>query len=493
MRNPFKKKQQGIFGSGHSEVFRSYRQREHKRLRLLRKKWVLIPLIILLVLGAGAGYAAYLYLDANSDVQIGAAPREEIEEMPEGEPFTALLVGSDSRAGLTDEEKDRLGADDVDPATGEAITGQRADTLILAQIDPDTDHVIMVQFPRDLYVALADGSKGKINTALESGIKNLIRTVKDLTGLDINAYAQVNIAGFRDVIDAIDGVDVCIPEPVPFDPATGIEIKEAGMIHFNGEKAIRYVRSRKVFAEGDFARMQNQQRFLAAAIDKVTSLETFLHPSRIQRLLSAAGEHLSTSETLLGLKRLGDRFRAFNPEDYEAYTVPNLGVVEDERGSIVVPDRPAMRTMFEAMERNESPAQADDVPDIDPSTIRVGVYNGSFKDGVARDAARDLIAATRTDEGSLRIDGADVANAERFTFKRTVIRYNEDAPESRSMADYVAAAVPEAKVEAGRTKPGIDVAVIVGKRRFRTERVTQILPIPIPIPGELPAACREGS
>ena len=491
MRNPFKRKQEGIFGSGHSEVFRSYRQREHKRLRLLRKKWVVIPLIILLLLVAGAGYAAYLYFDANNQVQIGDEPREEIEVAPDGQPFTALLVGSDSRAGLSDEEQVDLGADDVDPTTGEAIMGQRADTLILAHIDPDTDHVIMVQFPRDLYVALADGSEGKINTALESGIKDLIRTVKDLTGLDINAYAQVNIAGFRDVIDAIDGVDVCIPEPVPFDSATGIEIKEAGIVHFDGVKAIRYVRSRKVFAEGDFARMQNQQRFLAAAIDKVTSLETFLHPSRIQRLLSAAGKHLSTSESLLGLKRLGDRFRAFNPEDYEAYTVPNLGVVEDERGSIVLPDRPTMRTMFEAIERNESPAEADDVPNIDPSTIRVGVYNGSFKDGVASKAARDLVAATRTDDGSLRIDGADIANAKRFTYKRTVIRYNEDAPESRRMANFVAAAVPDAAVGAGRTKPGIDVAVIVGKRRFRTERATQILPIPIPVAGELPAVCRE--
>jgi LCP family protein required for cell wall assembly len=410
---------------------------------------------------------------------------------PEGEPFTALIVGSDSRAGLTEGEQDSLGADDIDPTTGEAITGQRADTLILAHVDPDTDHVIMVQFPRDLYVPLADGGNGKINTALESGIHSLIRTVKDLTGLPINKYAQVNIAGFRDVVDAIGGVDVCIPKAIPFDSATGIEIKEPGMIHFDGDKAIRYVRSRKVFEEGDFARMQNQQAFLAAAIDKASSVETFLHPSRIQKLLSAAGEHLETSETLFGLKRLGERFRAFNAEDYEAYTVPNLGVVEDERGSIVVPDRPTMRTMFEAIADNESPAEADDVPNIDPSTIRVGVYNGSFKEGVASEAAEDLIAATQTEEGSLRIDDSDIANAERFTFKRTVIRYDEDAPEARQMATYVSAAVPGAQVEAGRTKPGIDVAVIVGKRRFRTERVTQILPLPIPVPGEPPAVCRE--
>ena len=147
--------------------------------------------------------------------------------------------------------------------------------------------------------------------------------------------------------------------------------------------------------------------------------------------------------------------------------------------------------MFDAIADNESPSEADDVPNIDPSTIRVGVYNGSFKEGVASEAAEDLIAATQTDEGSLVIDDADIANAERFTFKGTVIRYNEDAPEARQMARFVAAAVPGAEVEAGQTKPGIDVAVIVGKRRFRTERVTQILPLPIPVPGETPAVCKE--
>ena len=115
MRNPFKKKPAGMFGSGSPEVFRSYRQREHKRWRWLRKKWVLIPLIVLLVLAAAAGYVAYLYFDANNEVRLPEDAQGEIDVKPEGETFTALLVGSDSRAGLTKGEKDSLGADDIDP------------------------------------------------------------------------------------------------------------------------------------------------------------------------------------------------------------------------------------------------------------------------------------------------------------------------------------------------------------------------------------------
>ncbi len=99
-----------------------------------------------------------------------------------------------------------------------------------------------------------------------------------MTGIDINKYAQVNIAGFRDLVDAVEGVDICIAEPIPFDTATGIEVTEdeVGMVHFDGDRAIRFVRSRKVFGGGDFDRIQNQQKFLSAALSKITSPATFL-------------------------------------------------------------------------------------------------------------------------------------------------------------------------------------------------------------------------
>ncbi len=97
---------------------------------------------------------------------------EQVEEKED--PFNLLLVGSDSREGLTEAEQQALGADDIDE-NGNPITGERADTLIVAHIDPETDHVTMVQFPRDYFVEHADGEMGKINEALIDSKSELVR------------------------------------------------------------------------------------------------------------------------------------------------------------------------------------------------------------------------------------------------------------------------------------------------------------------------------
>ena len=482
MRNPFKREPDPFAPSRYSDMFRGVRTRERKH---MRHRWQWIVLGVFLVIVLISGFGIYKYYELQNDIQ-GDGPGDiGGGEVSENEPFNVLLVGSDSREGLTEEEQFDLGAEEVG--------GQRADTLILAHIDPDNDHIIMVQFPRDLYVDIGDRD-ARINEPLIDGPRRMVSVVEDLTDLNITKYIQVNIAGFRDVVDAIGGVDICIPEPIPFDSQTGIEVTEdeVGMVHFDGDRAIRFVRSRKVFSGGDFDRIQNQQRFLSAAIRKLTSVESLLNPTRVLKLMDIAGDNLSTDKsiTVLGVKRILDRFREFNPERYEAYTAPNFGVGAVGEASVVLPDYDSMKVLFEAIEDNESPAEADGVPNIAPNTIRVGVYNGTFEEGVASTAADELEEATRIQNGPVQI--VEVTNAESFKFKETVILYNSDEPEAEKMAELVSAAIPSAEVEEGRTQPGIDVAVIVGKKPSRIEKIAQILPLPLPIPGELPKVCQEG-
>jgi LCP family protein required for cell wall assembly len=488
MRNPFRRRKGRHLSQDQvTGLIRSVRVRERSRLAWLRKKWVVVPAIILVILGAIGGYGLWYYYSLQGDIQ---EPIEEVEppEDPE-EPFNALLVGSDSREGLTEEEQDRLGAQDVE-ADGTVISGERADTVILARIDPASNRVIMVQFPRDLYVPLESGGSNKINSALLDGKGNLVQTVEDLTGLEINVYVQVNIAGFRDLVDAIDGVDVCIPEPIPFDSATGIEVteEEVGMVHFNGERALRFVRSRKVFGEGDFARIQNQQKFLSAAVTKVTSVGTFLSFNKLLSIKRAAGKNLKVDSNtdLRELYALMKRFREFDPANYEAYTAPNLGVSSNESGSVVLPDEQTMTAMFEAMGRNESPQSAGNIPnDLDPSSIRLGVYNGTNPDEViAGPASDELVEAARLGDKELNL--IEVANADRFNYRRTVVLHDRD---DREAAELVAAALPGAKLVSGNAPVGVDVAVIVGKQ-FEVQRLVDITPIDLPKPGELPAVCR---
>lgn len=485
----FRKRKEGLGGARYGDVFRAARTRERKH---MRHRWQWILLGVFLLLAALGGYGAYYYYSLQGDIQdeIDHVRPLDPEDVVAQKAFNVLLVGSDSREGLTEKEQLDFGAG------SESVGGERADTLILAHIDPSTDEVIMVQFPRDLWVPIAGGAKGKINAALQLGPSALVGTVSELTGLDINTYLQVNIAGFRDMVDAIDGVDVCVPEPIPFDPNTGLEVteEEIGMVHFNGESALRFVRSRHSSGTGsDFVRIQNQQKFIAAALDKILSTSTFFQPGRVKDLADVARRNLEVDQhtTITDLVDIGRKLQSFDPEHYEAYTVPNLGLSRSESGvSIVAPDYGSMKVMFDALERGESPAEADGVPGIEPSTVRVGVYNGvGLEEAVADPAAKELEAATDVNGGPVQIE--EVANAQHFNFKETVIRWDASRPETEKMADLVRSAVRGAEIQKGKVPRGVDVAVIIGKDKFETREIIQILPIPIPKPGELPEVCQQ--
>lgn len=468
---PFKSDSDPFAASRYSDIVKSVRVRERDHMRHWWQ-WALLGFFVLIILAAGFGIWRYFQLD------IGCRPRCDTDPVAEGKPFNALLIGSDNRGDLTPEEQELLGAN--------AVGGDRADTLILAHVDPASDRVIMVQFPRDLYVPIFGGGSNKINSALLGGANDLIRTVKQLSGLKINHYVQVNIAGFRDIVDAIGGVEICITEPIPFDPQTGIEIteEEVGLVKFDGDRALRFVRSRN-FPTGDFQRIQNQQKFVSAAMNKVTSTGTLLQPQRVLKLMDVADKNLETDLGPFELKDFLDRLRSFDPRTYEAYTIPNLGTATNEAGSVVLPDEPAMDLLFRALENNESPAAADGVPDVEPSTVRVAVYNGSFVEGVASQVAEELRIATDGPDGSVEI--VEVANADRSNYKKTVIRYQ---PEAENLAQLVAAAMPQAELLEGKTKGGVDVAVVVGEDGYETKKLIQIHPIPLPKPGDPPKECR---
>lgn len=326
-----------------------------------RRGWLFSALALVVVLLLGyVGWIAWLYKDAESGTKDPSL--DEIVQpppAPEG-PFFALLVGSDSREGLTEAEQDALGAQDVNP-DGTPITGERADTLILARVDPEADQMIMVQIPRDFYVTFPDGSTGKINAALERSTRFLVETVEDLTGLGINRYAQVNIAGFRDLVDAIGGIDVCVAEPIPFDENTGFEVPpdEVGMVHLDGERALRYARTRYVLAGGDFDRIANQQKLLAAAIQKAANIWTVFRPDRISALFGAIKDSVKTDSysSLRDMKSLAERFRALDEDKLSAYIAPNLGTTINEAGDVVVPAKKKLDLLFGSLESGEFDAQ----------------------------------------------------------------------------------------------------------------------------------------
>ena len=477
MKWPFRRDPDPFAATRYQGVVKSVRERHRKHMRHWWQ-WVLLGLFLLIAVTSG--YLAWKYSWANREIHKGG-PGGSVTERVEGKPFNVLLVGSDSREGLTEEEQEAFGANEVG--------GERADTLILAHVDPAENGLVMVQFPRDLYVELPERGESKINAALESGPDYLVRSIKSLTGLEINQYVQVNISGFRHLVDKIGGVELCIPEPIPFDPKTGIEVPpdEVGMVQFDGERALRFVRSRN-FATGDFERIRNQQRFLSAAINKVTSPSILGNPGRINGLFDVAAEYVTTDQhtTLFGLRELAKRFRTFDPERYEAYVAPNLGIGASPAGeSIVLPDEPALELLFEAISKNESPAEYDGVPDVDPGTITVGVYNGTLIEGAASNAAQQLVEATGRLDSEL---STEVADWKRRGVKETFVRWDPDKPETEQMAEFVAAAIPGAEIQEGPLQ-GVDVGVVVGEA-FETQPLIQLLPLTLPTPSATPDVCR---
>src|SRR5262245_28261525 len=187
-----------------------------------------------------------------------------------------LLLGSDSRKGLTPEELIAFGTD-------AHIGGEnRSDTIILVHTRPDRREVVFVSFPRDLWVDIPGMGEGKINTAFEGGVngggpQRVARTIRSISGMQIHHVLYVNLLGFQRVVDALGGVDMCVPYPMK-DPLTLLDIP-AGCQHFDGRTALAYVRTRHQPCDTipDFARISRQQQFLRAVIAKVLQPGELLH------------------------------------------------------------------------------------------------------------------------------------------------------------------------------------------------------------------------
>jgi LCP family protein required for cell wall assembly len=196
-----------------------------------------------------------------------------------------LLLGSDSRKGLSPEEIAAFGTD-------AHIGGEnRSDTIMLVHTRPDRKEATFLSFPRDLWVDIPGMGMGKINSAFEGGIdhggaQRVARTVKSITGMQIHHVMYVNLLGFQKLVDALGGVDMCVPYPM-YDPLALLDI-QAGCQHFDGRTALAYVRTRHQPCDTvpDFARISRQQQFLRAVIAKL------LQPGELLKLQNLVPELL---------------------------------------------------------------------------------------------------------------------------------------------------------------------------------------------------------
>ncbi|MGW3952610.1 LCP family protein [Streptomyces sp. NPDC004752] len=329
--------------------------------RRRRRRWTkgaALGLAALVLLGAGGGWVAYTRLDGNITADEAAAAelaryeRERPTALVRGAQ-NILLIGSDTRSG------------DDNGAYGRDTGTERSDTAILLHLGADRHSATAVSLPRDLMVDVPsclrpDGGRSRpafamLNSAFETGGSACaVRTVEKLTDLRIDHFAVVDFSGFKEMVDAVDGVEVCLRKPVD-DKAAGLKLP-AGRVTLDGEQALGYVRARKSLGDGsDTERMERQQRFLGALVDKMRSNDVLLNPVKLYPLLDSATSALTTDPglaSLRGLYQLVRGVRNIPTEHVQFLTVPREAYPSDaDRDQLV---EPAAEKLF-AQLRSDAP------------------------------------------------------------------------------------------------------------------------------------------
>jgi LCP family protein required for cell wall assembly len=227
-------------------------------------------------------------------------------------PMNILLAGVDLRTGLTRGQARAL-------HVGHAVTAN-ADTLMLAHISADRSRVTVISFPRDSWVDIPGHGMNKINAAFGlGGPKLVVATVEHDTGLTINHYVEVNFLGFVRVIDALGGVDVCLPQAVR-DPYSGLRLS-AGAHHVNGVTALKYARDRHSFPMSDLARIYHQQSLLSSLLREAINSHTLANPVRLSQVLQAGLSAIKVDQDL-NVTSLADQLRGISLQRVQFLTVP---------------------------------------------------------------------------------------------------------------------------------------------------------------------------
>jgi len=308
------------------------REDKPSRRRKIIQRVVIVLGVLILVL-ASAFVVAYKKLEGNINaITISEALGNDRPEQPEVEgpkkPLNVLVMGSDNRDGTN------IGGD----------TPGLSDTTILLHLSADRKRAFGVSLPRDAVVdrpeCLSKDGKDKIPGGLTQfnaaysvgGPACTIKTVEQLTDIRIDHFVVINFAGFKEMVNAINGVTVCLPEEVD-DDVGHIHLPE-GTYKVNGAQALDYVRVRHdIGAEtGDIGRMKRQQAFIAAMIEKVVSKGTLANPVRLYKFLDAATQSLTTDTGFAHLKELaslGSQMKDIGLDNIQFITVPNQPYPED--------------------------------------------------------------------------------------------------------------------------------------------------------------------
>jgi len=420
------------------------------------------------VLLATGGWGWYLGRVAQATVnRTDAIPGNA--NLPPGSAMNLLLVGSDSRSDLTEEQRSAF-------STGDD-SGLNTDTIMLAHVPADGSGASFVSFPRDSYVEIPGHGTDKLNAAYAYGYSSvsssrpeserrtagsqlLVRTITQLSGLQIDHYAEVDLLGFFNLSTVVGGVEVNLCKAVN-DKNSGAAF-EAGPQTISGVDALRFVRQRHGLPRGDFDRIVRQQTFIAGMIRKIVSENVLLDLGKQRQLVQAAADALTVDQSL-DLFNLAQQMQSVAPGNIKFQTVPNLGTDRVDNKSIVrLKDADTLHAFFADLSADPSATPSAATPSaaatttaapstVAPSAVKVAVLNGSGTAGLAATTKAALAAAGYVVTSTGNADSTDYA--------RTEIRY---ATGDEALAKTLVGAIPGAKAKKVDGVPSGTVQLVLG-------------------------------
>ncbi|WP_308300943.1 MULTISPECIES: LCP family protein [unclassified Crossiella] len=439
-----------------------------KRRLLLVGKALVVAVAAIVLVATGIGWAGKQWI--NSQIREVSALDPNADEIQDkdkqygAENF--LMIGSDSRAGATAE--DGVGDEKI-------AGGARTDTVMVAHVPADRKRVVIVSFPRDMDVTIPacegwDAKTGKYtgktepvrkNQKLNSayaigGPKCITKLVLQLSGLNINHFVGIDFHGFKAMVDAIKGVEVCVPKPM-IDEKIGPVITQTGRQTISGDTALSYVRARTLKGDpiqSDYGRIQRQQKFLSSLLRKVMSQQVLTSPGQLQDFVKAfAGSTYGENIGIDQMLTLGTSLQGLEAGRVTFVQVP-VRTVEVGKGYREEFREKDAKNLFQAIingtplpqekpagggnqnpvpqAQNNPPADLSPAALVDPKTVKIQVLNGANKAGNANKAVTGL--------EDLGFSVVKKGNSPTPSDK-TVIRFSD---ERRDAARTLAASVPGA-------------------------------------------------
>jgi LCP family protein required for cell wall assembly len=359
----------------------------------------ILAIIALLAVAAGLVYTLFKFNSIDRvDVELASAGVSE--------PQNFLLVGSDTR----DIAKDTPDAGGIFGKGDEAEhAGQRADTILIARVDPARTSVELLSIPRDLWIDLPEGKEGRINATYNKGAQPLIDAIQKNLGVEINHYVEVNFESFKGLVEVIGGVPMYFDRPM-YDENTGLAIRKKGCYNLDPVQALAFARSRHLmYSNGvkwvadptaDMGRITRQQVFLRHALAKIGTLGIG-DVNTMRRLIDVAVENVKVDDQLGAgqMLALGKKFAKFDAKTLVTHRLPTTARTTNGGAAILEMDGTASTPVLDIFRGKTEPKDADAGATATTSTVpnasvTVDVLNGVGTAGLAKEAADELVAVS---------------------------------------------------------------------------------------------------